>query len=97
MLMVTQNAADAIDAVVSSAPVSDGAGVRISQQTPAEGQEGFSLALVEKPTATDQVIDIEGEHAPLFIESEAADALDDKVLDAQVQDGQIGFVIAQQA
>jgi iron-sulfur cluster assembly protein len=95
MLMVTQNAADAIDAVVSSAPVSEGAGVRISQTT-AEGPEGFNLALVEEPSATDQVIDIEGEHAPLFIETEAATALDDKVLDAQVQDGQIGFVIAQQ-
>jgi iron-sulfur cluster assembly protein len=95
MLMVTQNAADAIDAVVSSAPVSEGAGVRISQ-TAADGPEGFNLALVEEPSATDQVIDIEGEHAPLFIEPEAATALDDKVLDAQVQDGQIGFVIAQQ-
>jgi iron-sulfur cluster assembly protein len=96
MLMVTQNAADAIDAVVASAPVSEAAGVRISQSAGAEGQQGFAISLIEEPPASDQVLDVEGEHAPLFVEPAAAAALDDKLLDAQVQDGQIAFVLAEQ-
>lgn len=94
MLMVTQTAAEAIDAVVASAPVPDGGGIRISQP---EGAGGFTIAVVEGPPASDTVLDMEGEHAPVFIEPEAANALDDKVLDAEVQDGQLNFVLAEQA
>ena len=97
MLMVTQNAANAIDAVVASAPVSDNAGLRISQQDSGQGAPEFALALVEEPQPTDQVLELEGEHAALFLEPEAAAALDDKVLDAQVQDGQVGFVLGEQS
>ena len=94
MLMVTQTAAEAIDAVVASAPVSDDGGIRISQP---EGEGGFTIAVVDAPPASDTVLDMEGEHAPVFMDPEAADALDDKVLDAQLQDGQVSFVLAEQA
>ena len=96
MLTLTQTAVETLDSIVESAPVSDAAGVRISRQLSADGQPGLRLALVEEPDPTDQVIEIEGEHVPVFVEQGAVPALDDKVLDAQVQEGQVGFVVASQ-
>jgi Fe-S cluster assembly iron-binding protein IscA len=96
MLAITQTAVDAIDAIVASAPVSDTAGVRISEQVSEDGQPGLAIALVEQPQPSDQVLEPDGEHTPVFIDEGAAETLDDKVLDAQVQNGQVGFVIAEQ-
>ena len=96
MLAITENAAEALDAIVESAPISDAAGVRISRQLSGDGEPGLGISLVEEPEPTDQVLDVEGEHVNVFVEAEAAPALDDMVLDARVQDGQVGFVVAQQ-
>jgi len=97
MLMLTETAVEALDTIVESASTPDGAGVRISRQISADGQPGLALALVEEPDPTDQVVETEGEHVPVFVEQAAVEALDDKVLDAQVQEGQVGFVVAQQS
>ncbi|HEY7631766.1 MAG TPA: hypothetical protein VH817_13740 [Thermoleophilaceae bacterium] len=96
MLTITEDAVEALDSIVESAPIADDAGVRISRQMGQDGQAGLGISLVEQPEPTDQVLEIEGEHVPVFVEAEAAPALDDKVLDARVQDGQVGFVVAQQ-
>jgi Fe-S cluster assembly iron-binding protein IscA len=97
MLAITQTAVEAIDAIVASAPVPDTAGVRISEQLSADGQPGLAIALVEEPQPTDQVLEPDGEHTPVYIDEGAASALDDKVLDAQVQGGQVAFMLAEQA
>ncbi|HEY2601741.1 MAG TPA: hypothetical protein VGI67_09305 [Thermoleophilaceae bacterium] len=97
LLTITEEAVEALDSIVESAPVSDEAGVRISRQVGPDGQAGLGISLVEEPDPSDSVLDIEGEHAPVFVEAEAVPALDDKILDARVQDGQVGFVVAQQA
>jgi iron-sulfur cluster assembly protein len=97
MLTLTQTAAQALDSIVESSPVPDAAGVRISQQISADGQPGLGLSLVEEPEPADQIVETDGEHVPVYVEETAAVTLDDKVLDAQVQDGQVGFVIANQA
>jgi iron-sulfur cluster assembly protein len=97
MLMLTQTAAEALDSIVESAPIPDAAGVRISRQTTPNGQPGLTLALVEEADPTDQVVETDGDHVPVFVEQDAVPALDDKVLDAQVQEGQLGFVVADQA
>lgn len=97
MLTITEDAVEALDTIVESAPVSDDAGVRISRQMDDNGQAGLGISLVEQPEPTDQVLEIEGDHVPVFVEADAAPALEDKVLDARVQDGQVGFVVAQQA
>lgn len=97
MLTLTESAVEALDSIVESAPVSDAAGVRISRQMSADGQPALGLALVEEPEPTDQIVETEGEHVPVFVEQAAAPALDDKILDAQLQDGQLGFVVTEQA
>jgi Fe-S cluster assembly iron-binding protein IscA len=96
MLMLTPTAVEALDAIVESAPVSDAAGVRISRQVSEDGQAGLAISLVEEPEATDQVVETEGEHAPVYVEQAATPELDDKILDAQVHEGQVGFVVVSQ-
>ena len=97
MLTLTETAVEALDAVVESAPVSDAAGVRISRQVGAEGQPGLAITLVEVPDPSDQVVETGEQHVPLFVDPEAVAELDDKILDAQVQDGQVGFLVASQS
>jgi iron-sulfur cluster assembly protein len=97
MLTLTDTAVEALDAVVESAPVSDAAGVRISRQVGADGQPGLAITLVEMPDPSDQMVDTGEQHVPLFVEQEAAAELDDKVLDAEVQEGQVGFLVATQS
>jgi Fe-S cluster assembly iron-binding protein IscA len=96
MLTITETAVEALDSIVQSAPVSDDAGVRISRQISDDGQPALGISLVEAPQPSDQVLEIEGEHVPVFVEADVAPELEDKVLDARVQEGQVGFVVAQQ-
>lgn len=97
MLAITTAAADAIKAIVSSSEaVPDDGGLRIATATSPDGAEGLALAveLAEEPSAGDQVVDEEGAH--VFLEPQAAVALDDAVLDAQVEGGAVSFAIGQQ-
>lgn len=94
MLTVTDNATTEIRNLVAGNPeVPDDAGVRIAP-TPDGTNLSLSLALV--PSEDDAVITENG--ARVFVESSAAALLDDKALDAAVDDdGQVQFTIAQQA
>jgi iron-sulfur cluster assembly protein len=86
MLTLTPTAAEAVRALVASAPVNDETGgIRISsgEQTP-EGTP-LELALVNAPEAADEDIDAGGAH--VFLEPQVAGVLDDKVLDASVESG----------
>jgi iron-sulfur cluster assembly protein len=95
MLTITQDAAAAIDAVVDSAPTdSDTAGLRIARGVAPDGQPGLELSVADAPAADDAVVAAEG--TPVFLDAEAASLLDDKVLDAKVDGGQIGFMVRDQ-
>lgn len=95
MLTITQTAAEAIDTIVASAPdVPDTAGLRIAQGVGPDGRDALALSLVGAPEPDDQVI--EAQNASVFLESETATLLDDKVLDARVEGGQVGFVLTEQ-
>ena len=95
MLTITHEAAEAIDAVVHSAPEApDTAGLRIARAVTPDGQEGLELSVTDQPAPDDAVVEAEG--TPVFLDSEAAELLDDKVLDAQVQGDQVGFTIRDQ-
>lgn len=94
MLTITQTAAEAIDAIVASADVPEDAGLRIAHGVGADGQGAFAVTLTDAPEAGDQVLERDG--APVFLESDAAPLLDDKVLDARVEGERVGFVLAEQ-
>jgi len=95
VLTITHEAAEAIDSVVHSAPdAPDTAGLRIARGVAPDGEEGLSLSVTSGPAPDDAVLEAEG--TPVFLDQEAADILDDKVLDARVEGGQIGFMLREQ-
>jgi iron-sulfur cluster assembly protein len=95
VLTITHEAAEAIDAVVHSATnASDTAGLRIARAVTADGQQGLELSVADAPVSDDAVLEAEG--TPVYLDSEAAAMLDDKVLDAEVDGERVGFLLREQ-
>ncbi len=78
MLAVTDNAATAIRDITAAQEVPAGAGLRIAADDAATG--ALTLSVVAEPVIGDQVVDASG--ARVFLDSQAAELLDDKELDA---------------
>ena len=96
MLTLTEGAAEAVKSIVSSSPnVPETAGLRISEQESEGGEARFQLSLVEAPLAEDEVIEENG--ARIFLESDAAQDLDDKVLDAAIDETGVQFSLSLRA
>ena len=93
MLTLTDSAVSAIRTLTSQPDLPGETGLRIMAQ--GEGAPAFQLALAEGPVAGDQVVEEGG--ARVFLEAAAAEVLDDKSLDAQVNEqGDLAFRIADQ-
>lgn len=94
MLTLTDSAVTAIRNLTAQPELPDETGLRIMSQD--QGGPAFQVTLAENPTDGDQVIETEG--ARVFLEPGAAVALDDKSLDAQVDDeGTVAFTLAERA
>jgi len=92
VLTLTDNATSAIRTLTAQPEAPDGAGLRIAND-PAAG--GLTLAVAAAPQDGDQVIDSSG--VRVFVEEQAATLLDDKALDAAVDDGgRMQFAVAPQ-
>lgn len=92
MLTLTENAVQVIRSLTDQPEVPEGAGLRIATD-PTAG--ALTLSLAAEPVAGDQVVDEAG--ARLFLESTAAEILDDKALDAAVDpNGAVQFAVAEQ-
>src|SRR4051812_47570146 len=89
VLTLTDNAATEIRNLVANPEIPEDAGVRI-----ASNPEGaLTLALAAGPAAGDDVVDQSG--ARVFLEPQAGELLDDKLLDAGVDpQGNVQFSIA---
>lgn len=94
MLALTDSAVEAVKSIVSSAGGdSETGGLRLAAER--EGAEAnLHLSVVALPAEDDEVIEEQG--ARVFLEPEAASLLDDKVLDANVEQNQVAFTIADQ-
>jgi iron-sulfur cluster assembly protein len=94
LLALTDYAVEAVrDIVSSSNEGSETSGLRMVAER--EGtQANFQLSVVPLPAEDDEVIDEQG--ARVFLEPKAASLLDDKVLDATVEQDQVAFTIADQ-
>ncbi|MDN4613992.1 Fe-S cluster assembly protein HesB [Leifsonia sp. F6_8S_P_1B] len=89
MLTLTENASTIVKTLTDQSPTED-AGLRISSSNP--DATAFAASVAEVPEPADQVVESGG--ARLFLEQSAAVVLDDKVLDAQVDDqGAVSFAI----
>jgi iron-sulfur cluster assembly protein len=94
MLTLTDSAVTAIRNLTAQPELPDETGLRIMSQE--QGGPAFQVTLAENPVDGDQVIETEG--ARVFLEPGAAVALDDKSLDAQVDDeGTVAFTLAERA
>ena len=98
MLAITSGAAQAISGILSAAELPEGAGLRITSEA-AEDESGAAtrielrLSIAKRPEEGDQIV----EGGPVFIESEAASFLDDKLLDADVSGNEAQFSLRNQA
>lgn len=97
MLTLTDNATAIVTTLVSRQSDDAEAGLRI-HSTAAETPDGgarLAVVVTPHPEPDDQVVEISGTR--LFLEDAAAAALDDKVLDAGVDDeGAVSFAVLPQ-
>lgn len=94
MLTLTENASTVVKTLVDQTGSADEGGLRISQDAP--DSPALHVIPSESPQPGDQVLEEDG--ARVFLEETAAETLDDKILDAQVDDrGGVQFTIAPQA
>lgn len=90
MLAVTENATDVIRQLTDRPEMPDSAGLRIASS---EQAENLTVSPADNPEEGDQVVENEG--ARVFLEAEVAMMLDDKILDARVNDaGGVEFLLA---
>ncbi|MGZ0713133.1 Fe-S cluster assembly protein HesB (plasmid) [Coraliomargarita sp. W4R53] len=89
MLTLTPTAAEAVKTIVSRVPQVDDGGVRIRDTGESNG---FELSVTEKPEPEDTVVVTEG--ARVFLDATAAQALESRVLDAELSgDGSVRFAL----
>jgi iron-sulfur cluster assembly protein len=97
VLAITEDAATAIDSIVASSGLPQGAGVRITQELNTQSSQGgrtdLRLSVVESAEEGDEVL----EDVQIFLEPEAADFLDNKLLDADVEGDEVRFSLDIQA
>jgi len=93
MLTLTENASTIVKDIASRTGGAEGAGLRIS--TDPALSSAFSVMAADHPEPGDQVVEQSG--ATVYVEPQAADELNDKVLDAGVdQAGNVQFSLGQQ-
>ncbi|MDQ3628298.1 MAG: Fe-S cluster assembly protein HesB [Actinomycetota bacterium] len=93
MLTLTENASHVVKSITEQSTDTPTAGLRISTEGAEPGEMG--LAAAEVPQPGDQVVEEAG--ARIFIEDSAATLLDDKTLDAMVDEsGAVQFAVAPQ-
>jgi hypothetical protein len=97
VLAISEDAATAIRGIVGAPGVPEGAGLRITRElnTDARGEPrtDLRLSVVAAPKDGDEVLAEER----VFVDPEAADLLDDKLLDADVVGDDVRFSLDVQA
>jgi len=97
MLALTENAVAVIRTLTEQSEAPDSSGLRIATEPtgPEAAEQTLRLLMSEAPQDGDQVLDAGG--ARLFLDGDAADFLDDKALDAQIDSqGNVNFEVALQ-
>lgn len=97
MLAITEDAAAAIDSIVSRSGLPEGAGLRITHelntQVEGEARTDLRLSMVEAAQENDQVL----EDTHIFLDPKTAELLNDRLLDADMEDGEVRFSLDVQA
>jgi iron-sulfur cluster assembly protein len=92
MLTLTPSAEEAVRQIVAGAPIDDDTGgLRIAPGEPTPEGVPLEISLVDVPEPDDQ--DAGAANAHVYVDPRAAEALDDKLLDAQLENGSVGFAL----
>jgi iron-sulfur cluster assembly protein len=91
MLSLTPVASEAIRQLSSQTEDPEASGIRISPGPETPEGTALELTLVEEPEPEDEKVDEDG--ATVYLEPHVAGFLDDKVLDAQLEEGRVTFVL----
>ena len=96
MLVLTEAAAEVVKAITSTPDASEESGLRIASAGADSADPGaLQVSAAPGPDENDQIIEAAGAH--VYLEPQAALYLDDKVLDAQVdQEGKAHFSLGLQ-
>ena len=91
MLTLTENASTIVKDISTQPGLPETAGLRITS----DDETSFAIAAAEAAQPADQVVEQAG--ATLYLDEQAALLLDDKILDAAVDDaGRVEFALAHQ-
>jgi len=92
MLTMTPQAAEAVKKLVDDSPLdADEGGLRISPGDPTPEGTPLNLTITAEPEPEDQTVEADG--ATLYVEPQAAEALDEMVLDARIEQQQVQFML----
>jgi Fe-S cluster assembly iron-binding protein IscA len=93
LLALTDSAVEAVRMIMSSTDEDGAAGVRVRAERNG-GQTRFLLSVAAMPAEDDAVVEDHG--ARVFLDTRAASLLDEKVLDARIDEHQVAFEIDDQ-
>jgi iron-sulfur cluster assembly protein len=91
VLTLTPAAAEVVRTLVEQSEAPDSGGLRIAANDGESADVALELSLVVEPEALDETVEQEG--ATVYLDPGAAELLDDKLLDAQVADDHVTFVL----
>src|SRR4029079_7407732 len=91
MLTLTPIASEAIRQLSAQTDDPEASGIRIAPGPETEEGNALELSLVAEREPADEKVDDDG--ATVYLEPHVAGFLDDKVLDAQVDEGRLNFVL----
>jgi iron-sulfur cluster assembly protein len=91
MLTMTDSAAEAVRLISAGSGLEPDPGLRISAGPPSPDGTPLEIGLAPEPGPSDQTIEDEG--ARIYLEEVVAPALDDKVLDAEIEGDQVRFAL----
>ena len=91
MLTLTPIASEAIRQLSAQTDDPEASGIRIAAGPETPEGTALELSLVEEPEPTDEKVDDDG--AIVYLEPHVAGFLDDKVLDAEVDEGRVTFLV----
>jgi iron-sulfur cluster assembly protein len=91
MLTMTESAAEAVRRISAGSGIEPDPGLRIAAAEPTPEGTPLELSVTGGAESTDQTIEEAG--ARVYLEALVAPALDDKVLDAEVEGQQVRFAI----
>jgi iron-sulfur cluster assembly protein len=91
MLTITDKAAEAVRQISAGSGLEPDPGLRITAGPPTLQGTPLELSLAAEAGPTDQTVEEGGAH--VYLEEPVAQALDDKVLDVEVEGEQVRFAI----